>query len=141
MRHASPWRHVWMAGSLVWILVAALYLSSEHDRQVERLGRWAAAVEAVINADPMVRLSAKELRAKLGDEDFIAAAPKAYPNIDFRDTLKRYEREMAQHPVRRSLIATFLLWALVPPLVLYALGLLVDAIAFLLRRRRSTTHP
>lgn len=130
-----------MAGSLVWVLAAALYLSSEHDRQVERLGRWATAVEAVINADPMVRLSAKDLRAKLGDEEFIAAAPKAYPNIDFRDTLKRYEREMAEHPVRRDPIATFLLWAVVPPIVLYVLGMLAEAIAALLRRRRSTPQP
>ncbi len=130
-----------MAASLVWVLAAALYVSSENDRQVERLGRWAAAIEAVINADPMVRISAKDLRAQLGDEEFIAAAPHAYPNVDLRETMRGYEQEMARHPINKDLVSTFLLWALIPPLVLYGVGLLVDAILALLRRRRSTTSP
>ncbi len=130
-----------MVGSLIWVLAAALYVSSENDRQVERLGRWAAAIEAIINADPMVRISAKDLRAQLGDEQFIAAAPHAYPNVDLRDTMREYEQDMSRHPIHKDLVSTFLLWALLPPLALYILGVLADAIARLLRRRRSTPSP
>lgn len=130
-----------MAGSLIWVLAAALYVSSENDRQVERLGRWAAAIEAVINADPMIRSSAKDLRAQLGDEEFIAAAPHAYPNVDLRETMQGYEQDIARHPIHKDLVSLFLLWALVPPLVLYGLGLLIEAIAAALRRRRSTPNP
>jgi hypothetical protein len=88
-----------------------------------------------------VRLSAKELRAKLGDEQFIAAAPAAYPHVDLRETMRGYQQEVARHPIQEHLVGTFLFWALVPPLVLYGVGVVAEVIAALLRRRRSTTNP
>lgn len=139
MEELRSWRPVWLAACLIWVLAVALYVSGENDRQVERLGRWAAAIESVINADPAVRLSAKELRAKLGDEEFIAAAPAAYPHVDLRETMRGYQQEVARHPIHEDLLGAFLLWALAPPLVLYGLGVVAEAIAALLRRRRSTT--
>src|SRR5690349_13732604 len=138
MHRSRPWRPIWMVASLVWIVAVALYASKENDRQAERLNRWAAAVEAVINADPMVRTSAKELRTKLGDEQFIAAAPAAYPQVDLRETLRGYTDEMSRHPVHKHLLATLATWALGPPLCAYGLGVLAEGLIPVLRRRLAT---
>src|SRR5689334_12924186 len=124
-----------MVASLVWVAAAAFYASSLHDRDVQRLKRWADTIEADINADPMVRMNAQQLRARVGDEAFIAAAARAYPHIDLRQTMHSYHQDMAAHPLSRNPLATFAIWGLVPPLVLFIAGLLMDALLAFLRRR------
>jgi hypothetical protein len=109
----------------MWIAAVALYAIWHEATEVDRLRLWADSVEWSINADPLTKKNATELRAKLGDEKFLAAAAAAYPDVDLRDTLHRYESERASRPRYEHPILTFAFWALIPPAFLYAGGVLL----------------
>ena len=113
----------WVAVSL-WVAAVALYAIWHEGTEVDRLRFWADSIEWAINADPLVRKNATELRSKLGDEQFIAAAPTVYPDVDLHETLERYQADRAVHQrFDRPLIA-FAFWAVVPPMFFYGLGLI-----------------
>ena len=121
-KRPSGWNTFCIVVSAVWIAAVAFYAIWRHASDMERLRFWADSVEWSINADPMLDVSAKELRAKLGDEQFIAQAAAAYPRVDLRETLQRVEADQAKHPHRRYNGLKLFLWALAPPFALYLLG-------------------
>ena len=135
------WKQVWLLVSLVWVATAAFYASHVHDVEAQRLHLWADAIEGVINGDPMVAVSAKELRSKVGDEEFIGAAAAAYPQVDLRSVMRRYQQDMADHPPHEHLVATFALWALVPPLALGLLAFLAEWTTKLVRLSARRRRP
>lgn len=114
---------------MVWISGVAYVALWQYQTQDDRLRYWADSIEGTINGDPMVPRSAKELRSKIGDEAFIAAAPAAYPQVDLRDMMRRYRADMGRH--RRFDFRGAAALALLPPLVLYVIGL---ALAWIARR-------
>lgn len=116
------WESLRVVASLAWIAAVALYAAWQHDKQTERLRYWADSVEWTIDADPTVQTNAVELRTRLGDEKFIAAAAAAYPRVDLRDTLQRCQIDLARHPLRRQNAFILVLWSLAPPALLYFLG-------------------
>lgn len=125
------WESVWVVTAVAWVAAVAFYAFREHQAVTERLRFWADSIEWIINADPMVEVSAKELRAKLGDEKFIAVAETAYPKVNLRATMRRYEAEVASQPLFEHAAMVLVLWALVPPLLAYGLAwLLSSAIRF-----------
>ena len=125
------WESLWVVASVVWVAAVALYGFREHQATVERLRFWADSIEWIINADPMVEVSAKELRGKLGDEQFIAVAETAYPKVNLGTAMRRYETEMAAQPRYPHPAVLFVFWALIPPVSVYAIGrLLSSAIRF-----------
>ena len=119
---SRAWESLRVVASLVWIAAVGLYAAWQHDKQIERLRYWADSVEWTIDADPTVETSAVELRTRLGDEKFIAAAPAAYPRVDLRDTLQRCRVDMAKHPLHRQNAFMLVLWSLGPPAFLYFVG-------------------
>ena len=123
-----------MLASLIWVAAVAFYASREHDRDMLRLNLWADAVEGIIDGHPMLPVSAKGLRAKLGDERFIAEAAHAYPQVDLRETLRRYGEDIAGHPFHKHPLGAFATRGLIPPGVLYLLGALADWLGTLRRR-------
>jgi hypothetical protein len=125
----------------LWVAAVSFYASRQHDRDVQRLAFWADSIEWLINADPMVPISAKEMRAKVGDEAFIAAAASAYPKVELRQTLRRYEEDMARRARSEHPVLAFLLWMLVPPVLLYALGLGAARLGLLPERLREPGRP
>lgn len=123
------WHNAWLVTSVVWISGAAYIALWQYQTQDDRVRYWADSIEGTINGDPMIPKSAKELRSKVGDEQFIAAAPAAYPQVDLRDMMRRYEADMARRPrfnLRRAVAL-----ALLPPLVLYIFG---STLAWITRR-------
>jgi len=135
------WKQVWLLVSLVWVASAAFYASHVHDVEMQRVHLWADAIEGVINGDPMVAVSAKELRGKVGDEAFIGAAATAYPQVDLRGVMRRYQQDMADHPPHEHLVATFALWALVPPLALGFLAFVAEWTMKLVRLSARRRRP
>lgn len=119
---SHAWESLRVVASLAWIAAVALYAAWQHDQQTERLHYWADSVEWTIDADPTVQTNAVQLRTRLGDEKFIAAAAAAYPQVDLRDTLQRCRIDMARHPLRRQNALILALWALAPPALLYFLA-------------------
>lgn len=107
----------------------------QYQTQDDRVRYWADSIEGTINGDPMVPKSAKELRSKVGDEAFIAAAPAAYPQVDLREMTRRYEADMAKRP--RFDLRSAVAFALLPPLVLYIFGWARAWIARRFQPRRS----
>ncbi len=122
----------WFVVSM-WMAAVALYAIWHEATEVDRLRLWADSIEWSINADPLTKKNATELRAKLGDEKFIGAAQAAYPDVDLRDTMRRYESDRASRPRYEHPVLTFALWALLPPVLLCAGGL---AIAWARRNKR-----
>jgi hypothetical protein len=130
----NAWKSFCVVASVMWIAAVAFFAIWHEGMETDRLRFWADSVEWTINADPLVRMNAAELRYKLGDEQFIAAAADSYPDVDLRDTLRRYEVERASHPRYEHPAIAFVLWALVPPALLYALGLIFVSLRTALRR-------
>lgn len=119
---SRAWESLRVVASLAWIVAVALYAAWQHDKQTERLRYCADSIEWTIDADPTVETNAVELRARLGDEKFIAAAAAAYPRVDLRDTLQRCRIDMERHPLRKQNAFVLALWSLTPPALLYFLG-------------------
>jgi hypothetical protein len=117
------WNTFCIVASAVWVATVAFYAIWQHGSEAERLRFWADSIEWSINSDPNVEGNAKELRTRLGDERFIAQAAAAYPRIDLRETLRRYEADRASRPRYRHDALAFALSAVVPPSILYLLGL------------------
>ena len=136
LERLRSWETVWIVASVVWVAAVALYAIWNHGMEVERLRFWADTVEWTINADPMVEVSAKELRASLGDEQFIATAPAAYPRVNLKEAMQRYEADAVRHPRRKADAISFVAWALVPPALLYLLAMLFLRIREALRTAR-----
>ncbi len=126
------WQNAWLATSILWITAVAYVALWQYQTQDDRVRYWADSIEGTINGDPMVPRSAKELRARLGDEKFIAAAPAAYPQVDLRALMRRYEADMATR--RHFDFRLSLALALLPPLLLYVFGVAYIRVA---RRFRS----
>jgi hypothetical protein len=141
LRPLSRWEQIWVLASLLWVAAVSFYASRQHDRDVQHLAFWADSIEWLINADPMVPISAKEMRAKVGDEAFIAAAASAYPKVELRQTLRRYEEDMARRARSEHPVLAFVLWMLVPPVLLYALGLGAARLGLLPERLREPGRP
>lgn len=128
----NSWQNVWLVVCVAWIAGVA-YISLWHYQTLDDRQRyWADAIEGTINGDPMIPRSAKELRSRLGDQKFIAAAQAAYPQVDLRDMMRRYDAEMANRSDFTLLDAVAL--ALIPPSLLYLFGLVL---AWIVRRSRS----
>ena len=119
----GAWNTFCIVASAVWVAAVAFYAIWQHGSEAERLRFWADSVEWSINSDPNVEGNAKELRIQLGDEEFVARAAAAYPRIDLRETLRRYEADRASRPRYRHDALTLVLSAVVPPGMLYLLGL------------------
>jgi len=135
LNHLKGWKNFSVLASLVWVAGAAHYGLWQHNTEAQRLSHWADTVEWVINADASVPVSAKELRSKLGDEQFIVAAAAAYPRVDLRETIRRYERDRVNRPRYEHPVVALVSWALIPPALLYGLGMMVGWISSLRRRR------
>ena len=134
LRHLTDWKNFWLLASLLWVAGATLYGFWQHNTEAQRLSHWADTIEWIINADANVPVSAKELRSKLGDEQFIAAAAAAYPRVDLRDAIRRYERDRVNRPRYENPVVAFVSWALIPPALLYGLGIIIGWISSLLLR-------
>jgi hypothetical protein len=132
----KSWESFWIVAAVLWVAAVALYAIWTRGIEVERLRFWADSIEWTINADPMVEVSAKELRASLGDEQFIATAPAAYPRVNLKETMQRYEADLARRPRGMHDGLTFIAWALVPPTLLYLLTLLAMRLRAVLRPTR-----
>lgn len=135
LKHLKGWANLWAQASLAWVAGVTLYAISQHQIEVQRLNFWADSIEWIINANPGVPVSAKELRSKLGDEKFIAAAPAAYPRADLRETMRHYYQESTTRERNEHPVAAFVLWVLIPPALLYAFGIVVTLISSPLRKR------
>ena len=125
LRRSSRWETLWILATLIWIVALGVDTFKSHQAEAEWLNYWADSFEWVINADPMVPVSAKEVRAMLGDEKFIASAARLYPKVNLQETLRRYESAKLTRPYHEHVGRWFVLWALVPPLVLYGVGIVV----------------
>ena len=137
-KHLSGWESFWLQAALVWVAGVALSFFWQHRMEAQRLNFWAESIEWIINADPSVPVSAKELRGKLGNEKFIEVAALAYPRVDLREILRRYESDRGTRTRYERPVVAFVLWALTPPASLYVFGMLVSAIASRLRRPKSS---
>jgi hypothetical protein len=132
------WEVLWIVASVAWVAGVGLFALQQYQLAAERLRFWADSVEWLINADPMVPVSAKELRGQIGDEKFIAEAPKAYPKGNVQEMVRRYEADRAAHPSGYARPGVpFVLAALVPPLVIYGLLAAVNFLLASRARRRS----
>jgi hypothetical protein len=133
LERLKSWESFWIVAAVLWVAAVALYAIWTHGIEVERLRFWADSVEWTINADPTVQVSAKELRASLGDERFIAAAPATYPRVNLKEAMQRYEADLARRPHRMHDAMSIVAWALVPPALLYLLALLAMRVRAVLR--------
>src|ERR1051325_6716236 len=122
LKHLNGWEGFWVQATLVWVAGVALSFFWQHKLEAQRLGYWAESIEWIINADPSVPASAKELRATLGNEKFIAVAPVAYPRVDLREIMRRYESDRANRTRYERPVVAFVLWALTPPALVYVLS-------------------
>ncbi len=138
LKRSNGLRALWVLASLTWVVGLGVGTFWSHEAEREWLNYWADSIEWVVNADPTVPVSAKQVRAKLGDEAFIAAAPSLYPQVNLQETLRRYEADKANRPPHEHVNASFVLWALVPPVGLYGLGIVVGWIAGVLIRRGAS---
>ena len=69
---------------------------------------------------------AQDLRLMLSDEEFINTVPRRFPAIDFSNTLDLYKSDRSDLPRQQFGWAfMILLIAVVPPALLYGLGLVV----------------
>ena len=125
----------------IWMAAVALFAIWHEATEVDRLRVWADSIEWSINADPLTKNNAMELRAKLGDEKFIAAAQAAYPWVDLRDTMRRYARDRASRPRFEHPELTFVLWALIPPAFFYVGLIVVYARRAKRWRHRDSSQP
>jgi len=132
----NAWKSFCFVAAVMWVAAVAFFAIWHEGTETDRLRFWADTVEWSINADPLVTKNAAELRAKLGDEQFIAAAADSYPDVDLRETLHRYETERAGHPRYEHPLLAIVLWALLPPFMLYAVGLAFFSLRDALRRSR-----
>jgi hypothetical protein len=132
------WEVLWIVASVAWIAGVGLFALKQHQLAADRLRFWADSVEWIINADPMVPISAKELRGQLGDEKFITEAPKAYPKVNLQEIVRRYEADRAAHASSyASPGVPFVLAALLPPVLAYGVLAAVRFIGASRARRRS----
>jgi hypothetical protein len=137
----NAWKRFCIVATVLWVAGMAFFAIWHEGTESDRLRFWADAIEMAINSDPTITRNATELRSKLGDEQFIAAAPLQYPEVDLRDTLLRYEAERAGRSRLLHPTLELIFWMLIPPLVLYALGLLVSSMPTVLRRFRAGRSP
>jgi hypothetical protein len=137
LERLNGWQSLCLVASMVWVAAVALYAIWRHGSDVERLRYWADSIEWSINADPMIEASAKQLRARLGDERFITAAAAAYPRVALRETLQRYEAEEARRPREKYDAVSLVFWSLLPPGLLHAAGLIAACILGCFRRSKD----
>jgi hypothetical protein len=135
------WRKFCAIASVVWVAGVAFFAIWHEGTEADRLRFWADAIEMAINSDPFTTRNATELRSKLGDEQFIAAAPLAYPDVDLRDTLLRYAAERSGRSRVVHPTVELIVWAIVPPALLYALGLLFSSLPALWKRWLAKGSP
>lgn len=123
LKLSGGWRESWLVATIIWLSLVMFAVLWQYQSAEDRLRIWADAIEGTINGDPMVPISAKILRTRLGDEAFIVAAQGAYPQVDLRPILLRYEADTATrwHFRFRQTIEL----AFVPPALLYLLGVTV----------------
>jgi hypothetical protein len=135
------WKKFCAVATVIWIAGAAFFAIWHEGTEADRLRFWADAIEMAINSDPTITRNATALRSKLGDEQFIAAAPLAYPEVDLRETLLRYAADRAGRSRIVHPTVELILWALIPPPLLYALGLLFSQLPGVLKRWLAKGSP
>jgi hypothetical protein len=136
LKRLNGWQRIWVVVTALWVFWFAAFIAKHFPTEQKQLAFWAQSMAfSAIYENPDKTLVEKglvsvdrvrALHANLGDKQYIEAAPKLYPKVNFSETLARYESSMAGLTKHQAeTLAGWLLIMILPPLALYLAGLIV----------------
>jgi hypothetical protein len=135
LRRLNGWQRLWVIATVLWVIGQALYWPQHFPTDASNLKFWADSMAFHIKYEKYPNLSdeaaavkaASDMRAKLGDEQFIEYIAANFRTDSVASTTKLYRsNQIGWWKHQADFVLFVALFALVPPALLYGLGLLVS---------------